>query len=172
MKPRQDRCKEGWINPKEIAYLYGAIKKETAIAEVRPWIGQKVTVAYFDIVRDLTLIHCTQSAQRHSGLIGRYLEHGIIGEIHPSDDQINDSVWIDVDHAFSRPTTPQDDVATYAPTQIIAEAFKQQGYHGILYCSSLRKNEHNICIFDTAAAECKEREVYCIEELNYGISQV
>ena len=41
------------------------------------------------------------------------------------------------------------------PTQILAEAFKQDRYDGILY-NSLLADGHNIALFDTAAADIGE----------------
>lgn len=46
MKPLKDRAREGRANPKGIPYLYLATAKETALAEVRPWVGSKVSVPY------------------------------------------------------------------------------------------------------------------------------
>lgn len=65
MKPRRDRTKEGRANPKGIPYLYTANDKETAIAEVRPWIGAYVSIAELKVVRPLTIVNCThQDATR------------------------------------------------------------------------------------------------------------
>ncbi len=45
MKPLRDRASEGRANPKGIPYLYLATKEETAISEVRPWIGSFISLA-------------------------------------------------------------------------------------------------------------------------------
>jgi hypothetical protein len=45
MRPLPGRAKEGRANPKGIPYLYLASIRETALAEVRPWIGSRISVA-------------------------------------------------------------------------------------------------------------------------------
>ena len=39
MKPFRDRAAEGRANPRGIPYLYTATHQDTAIADVRPWVG-------------------------------------------------------------------------------------------------------------------------------------
>ncbi len=45
MKPFPDRAREGRANPTGIPVLYAGKTVETAISEVRPWIGAEVSVA-------------------------------------------------------------------------------------------------------------------------------
>ena len=45
------------------------------------------------------------------------------------------AVWVEIDCAFSHPTTLSDDAADYVPTQILAELFRDTGYDGIVYRS-------------------------------------
>lgn len=69
MKPLRDSAREGRANPKGIPYLYIATDKETAMSEVRPWIGSIISAGCFvrlfvifrgqeptDDVRGLTVI--------------------------------------------------------------------------------------------------------------------
>ena len=51
MKPLADRAAEGRANPKGIPCLYLAIHKDTALAEVRPWIGFLRIGRQFEILR-------------------------------------------------------------------------------------------------------------------------
>ena len=41
-------------------------------------------------------------------------------------------VWLMINWTFSAPATRSDDTAEYAPTQILAEAFRQDGADGLL----------------------------------------
>lgn len=59
MVPDPSHVGDGRANPRGIAYMYLAEKKATAIAEVRPWVGAYVSVAVFEILRDLTLVDCS-----------------------------------------------------------------------------------------------------------------
>lgn len=45
MKPLVDRAREGRANPTGIPALYVATSPETAVSEVRPWVGADVSVA-------------------------------------------------------------------------------------------------------------------------------
>ena len=141
MKPLTGRATEGRVNPKGIPCLYLATKRDTAIAEVRPWIESFISVGQFKILRELRVINCT--TDRLKSLV--YFEE-------PSAEKREDCVWSDIDRAFARPVTPSDDVADYVPTQIIAELFKAQGFDGIAYRSSLGAG-HNVALFDLDAAK-------------------
>lgn len=142
MKPLKDRAVEGRANPKGIPYLYLSTNRETALAEVRPWIGSLVSVGQFKTLCDLRLVNCT-SDQRGSRV---YLG----GE--PSPEKREEAVWSDIDRAFARPVTPSDDLADYVPTQILAELFKANGFDGVAYRSSLGAG-HNVVLFDLGDAE-------------------
>src|SRR4029077_8932976 len=59
MKPRKERAPEGRVNPKGIPCLYLSTTRSAAMSEVRPWIGALVSVAQFQITRDLTIVDCS-----------------------------------------------------------------------------------------------------------------
>lgn len=50
---------EGRVNPRGIPCLYAASNLETAVAEVRPWLGALVSVAQLSPVRLLRLVNCS-----------------------------------------------------------------------------------------------------------------
>lgn len=141
MKPLPDRTREGRANPKGIPYLYLSTRKETAIAEVRPWLGSRISLSQFKIQRDLTIINCSTRDQKR-----------IIYLKEPAPKEREKAVWIDIDKAFSEPVTPNDELAEYVPTQIIAELFKKNGFDGIAYRSAFRGG-HNIVLFDLNSAD-------------------
>lgn len=154
MKPLKDRAYEGRVNPKGIPCLYLNTDAETAMREVRPWIGSFVSVASFIVVRHLTFVDCaTNVADVEDFDMSRIAEFK------------ENSVWRSINRAFSQPVTPCDDVADYAPTQILAEAFKHHRYDGIIYASSLGSGE-NVALFDTEGAVlvgCALHQVEAIE---------
>ena len=146
MKPQRDRAKEGRANPKGIPYLYTATHRETAIAEVRPWIGAYVSTSEFQVVRPLTIVNCTSQA---SGSPLFYFKE-------PGPSEREAANWKSIDEAFSRPVTPSDHLADYVPTQILAEAFRHHGLDGLAYRSALGPG-HNIVLFDLDAAVVSQR---------------
>src|SRR3990172_2578820 len=112
MKPPSNMAYEGRTNPKGIPHLYLATSKETAMSEVRPWIGLNISVGQFKTVYDLKLIDCSVHHNKKGFIL--YLEE-------PEPEKREEAVWIDIDRAFSEPVTTNDNVADYVPTQILSE---------------------------------------------------
>lgn len=139
MKPLRDRAREGRANPKGIPYLYVSTEQETALAEVRPWIGSRVSVAQLRTSRELRLVNCTEDSRRKHFIGGTPPEYW------------DTAVWCDIDAAFSHPVMLTDEDADYVPTQIVAEQFKVNGFDGVAYRSALGTG-HNIVLFDVDAA--------------------
>jgi len=137
------RAPEGRINPKGIPFLYAATHMRTAIGEVRPSLGDLVSVAELRTSRDIRLINCTTDEGKIRTII--YFKE-------PGAEQKRLAVWRDIDRAFSRPVTASDDRADYAATQFIAEVFRRHGFDGIAYRSSFGPG-HNIALFDLDAAD-------------------
>lgn len=155
MKPRPNRATDGRANPKGIPYLYLATNRDTALAEVRPWIGSFISVAQFKTLRTLKLVNCTTDRKGYR----IYFEE-------PPPNEREESVWLDIDRAFAKPVNPNDDTADYVPTQIIAELFKSEGFDGVAYRSSLG-SDHNICLFDTEAAELINCFLFEVKSINF-----
>jgi len=140
MKPLPDRAREGRANPKGIPYLYLATHEDIAVAEVRPWIGSYVSIAQFVLNRDVRVVNCVTDDHR----IMAYSRE-------PEPEERERAVWQDIDRAFSRPMTSGDDTADYAPTQVIAEFFRENDLDGVAYGSSLGLG-NNVALFDPGVA--------------------
>ena len=124
MKPLPDRAREGRANPTGIPILYVGKTVETAISEVRPWIGAEVSVARCVVKRQLRALNLSLG---HGSSLGfSHLDKLIKSEPFSASEK-KSIVWNDIDRAFSRPVTTSDSVADYAPTQILAELFKREG---------------------------------------------
>ncbi|MFQ5853897.1 MAG: RES family NAD+ phosphorylase [Candidatus Binatia bacterium] len=156
MKPPRDRCREGRANPKGITYLYLATDRDTALAEVRPWIGSLLSVGQFKTLRALQFVNCTTDEKAHRIYIGK----------EPSPSEREECVWADIDRAFAKPVDPSDDLADYTPTQVLPELFKTSGFDGIAYRSSLGPG-HNITLFDVDAAELVNCFLFTVENLKF-----
>src|SRR6202790_3564737 len=94
MKPLPDKASDGRANPKGIACLYLATRKETAVLELRPLIGSYVSVAQFKVFRALRLIDCSDP---EIGNLMRIFKKGWI------DEDTDKQVWSDINRAFSEP---------------------------------------------------------------------
>jgi RES domain len=162
MTPLQDRANEGRVNPKGIPCLYFSTDRDTAMAETRPWIGSHVSVAQFVMLRDLSVVDCSaDSARRGVVVFGKDRE--------PEPAKREELVWGSINRAFSEPVTRIDDVAEYAPTQVLAEAFRNAGYDGIA-CGSKLGTGTTVAIFDLAAAELANCHLYKVEAVSLKFS--
>ena len=137
---------DGRVNAKGIPVLYLANSKEAAMAEVRPWVGSHISLAVFKVVRDLSVIDCS----RDKRLFPNWLLAEDPTELSASKKE--EVAWGEINHALSRPVTPDDPSTEYVPTQVLAEAFRAHGYDGIAY-ESMLGNGHNVALFDCGAAE-------------------
>ena len=63
MKPLMGQATEGRANAKGIPCLYLASERDTALAEVRPWIGSLISVGQFRTLRELRIVNCTTDRQ-------------------------------------------------------------------------------------------------------------
>jgi len=151
MTPQRGRAMEGRANSKGIPVLYLATSLQTAISEVRPWIGSEVSVAQFKISRELKAIDL--SVGHGESVLEHLTIANLLGEDAPDPELKEKVVWIDVDNAFSRPTSVSDDFADYVPTQILAELFCNNGYDALIYRSQFGQEGFNIALFDIKDAE-------------------
>src|SRR5260370_32127697 len=63
MMPLSDRQTEGRVNPKGIPCLYLSTNGNTAMSEVRPWVGSRLSLAQFQIRKSLTLVDCSSDEE-------------------------------------------------------------------------------------------------------------
>jgi hypothetical protein len=121
------------------------------MTEVRPWIGSYVSAAQFVVLRDLRVVDCSSNMDS------------------PVGDNAQQRAWWYINEAFSEPVTRSDDVADYAPTQVLAEAFRSVGCDGIIYGSKLGGGR-TVAVFDLAAAEPVACQLYRVEAVNLKFS--
>lgn len=155
MKPLPDKAWDGRANPRGIPSLYLATSKETAMSEVRPWIGSLVSVGQFRTRRDLTVVDC---GRKHEGIAFHFDE--------PEPHERVDTVWRHIDKAFAEPMTRSDDTADYAPTQILAELFKHAGLDGVVYRSNFGEDGFNIALFDPDDADIVNCGLFKVENID------
>jgi hypothetical protein len=161
MKPLADAAREGRVNPKGIPCLYLATDKDTAMAEVRPWLGLCVSVGQFKTLRDLFVVDCS-------------ILHGSERTWHfeePAPPEREKAVWAAIDHAFSEPVNVDDSTADYSPTQVLAEAFRADGCDGVVYKSLLGKG-YNIALFDIASADLVNCFLYEPKTITFTFDEV
>jgi hypothetical protein len=160
MRPLEGRAVEGRANPKGIPYLYTSTDRDTSLAEVRPWVGSFISVAQFKIHSRLRVVNCTATDRERFFM---YWEE-------PTAEERAKAVWRDIDAAYAEPVTRSDDVADYAPTQIIAELFRGEGLDGIAYRSALGAG-HNVVLYDLDAAALINCSLFRLERINFAFEE-
>jgi len=88
----------------------------------------------------------------------------------PNPDKREKLVWTHINRAFSEPVTRSDKVADYAPTQVLAEAFRSAGYDGIAYGSKLGTGT-TVAIFDFSAAKLDNCHLYSVHAVKMEFSK-
>jgi hypothetical protein len=152
MIPFRDRAKEGRANSKGIPVLYCGTTRNTALAEVRPWIGAKVTIARLAVRKSLKLVDFSQPSRYRT-----------LSSIRTQDDALDD-LWCRINDAYAHPVTDSDNTADYAPTQFLADAFRHARLDGITYRSTVGDGA-NIALFDIDAAEITDRELHEVQRM-------
>jgi len=164
MRPNAQFVGDGRLNPRGIPCLYLASTMETAMAEVRPWVGSYISLAQFKVMRDLVVVDCTKDKRMFPNWLLNQNEQEIPAE------KREQTAWGDIAHALSRPVTPDELVTEYVPTQILAEAFRAHGYDGIVY-KSLLGDGLNIALFDCDAAELINCGLYETNAVSFKFDQ-
>ena len=145
----------GRANPPGFVYLYLANRPETAMVEMRPWVGESLSVTLFKTLKDVRVVLCQAKSEdpfERINLTGKKL----LAE------KIDKYVWEDISSAFARPVSRADTERDYAPTQILAEAFKAEGFGGIVYESGLSKGL-NVVLFDIQSAKPIKNHLYALK---------
>ena len=134
--------------------------KETSIAEVRPWVGTNISTGQFKLMKDVRLVDFSRDKEtRLSSLFGQLTA-----------DKIEKYIWAEMNYSFSNPIQVNDKSADYAPTQIIAEFFKNNGFDGIAYKSGLGPG-FNLALYEPNAAEQLNGFLFSIDEVSYKFSE-
>ena len=59
----------------------------------------------------------------------------------------------------------------YAPTQVVAEVLRDEGYHGIRYQSAMRKDGVNIALFDVSSAKGSDPQLKRVSRIEHTFSK-
>lgn len=127
LPPPTNQVVAGRANPDHIRYLYLSEDEETPLYEVRPTIGQYVSVAKFKTIQKLKIFDLTQIPTNNA-------------------DNSLPSLFTVISKKFSAPYSGNP--IEYLPTQYITEVIKNMGFDGLCFASSLHEEGKNIVIFD------------------------
>ncbi|MDQ5984806.1 MAG: hypothetical protein CSYNP_00502 [Syntrophus sp. SKADARSKE-3] len=148
-KPSAKQSQHGRANPKGIPYLYLASDAETAIAEIRPGIHDRITVGKFKIINSLKVIDL-----RNPGIDSPF-KHG-----HELEYIIQHAAFLrKLGSEISKPINPEDPELEYLPLQYLCEFIKHKGFAGVIYKSSVSKG-YNVAVFNDNKVRCISTKLY------------
>ncbi|WP_051206194.1 RES family NAD+ phosphorylase [Oceanospirillum maris] len=168
MKPIKNLGSEGRANAYNINMLYLASTVDTAIAEVRPSLSEPVTVAEFNIKKDLRIFDFARLSYQDG-------THVMV-ELFNQDSELGvgkeDNLYLlrYISQQFSKPYSQRDQRREYLPTQVIAEYIKSIGFDGLCYQSQFLSHDGsdkggvNYVLFDLDSADPVNCSVWKIEK--------
>ena len=152
-KPPADMASPGRINPEKICYLYLSEDADTAVYEVRPLIGQYVSIATFTTKDEMKLYDLT-------------IDHNTFF----IDNQENDSLMLyAIQKCFSVPNTGC--AIEYLPTQYLSEKIKRMGFDGLKFGSSLKDGGVNVVLFDDKKCKAIRSDIVKVGKINIEIEK-
>ena len=147
--PDKKKTRDMRANYRYIPYLYCATSRYIALAEVRPRLGAKVSIATILVNEDIRLLDFTNK------------------NMPTKMTQTKVNLFNDISLLFSKPIAEDDDISDYIPTQFIAEYAKNLGYDGIAFKSSVvpeinktHPEQFNVVVFNHKKCEPIKSNVY------------
>jgi hypothetical protein len=156
--PPPAKATPGRLNRDGVSFLYLATDEATAAAEVRPHPGHRVSIGAFRSVKDFRLADF--------GAID-------IADFASSDARLDlFHLALTISREISLPITPEDR-HKYTVTQLLADIFRQKGYEGIRFPSSVASGS-NVCIFkpDLFVSEPNSGKVLYVKGLKYKMGKL
>lgn len=165
--PPRGKAGSGRINPEGISYLYLADSPDTAIAEVRPWKGARISVATFTTTKPLNIVSFSAGDSMNEDISEADLEKAELRD--DAIDMINGAILKAL--YFSSPAH-HNDKYSYLASQYIAEIFKEHGVNGLEYNSVLHEGGTNTALFDVSSASCLKVDGYFVERVDYNTTRL
>ena len=145
--PSPELIGNGRANPDHIRYLYLCEDDITPIYEIRPIIGEQVSVAKFQLQKDVKLYDLTLNIQDN-------IEPGFEWP----------SLYNTIGAMFSKPYN--GDISKYLPTQYLAEEIKKMGFDGLRFNSSLHEGGVNVVLFDPDICKATSSDLVDVKGIN------
>lgn len=160
MPPPPDLAKAGRANPNGIPFFYAADCKNTAIAEVKPWIGAKVCIAYVEAKRNLSIVDLTKK------VIPSPMGYALSNKMNEYKKVLSEySMWSLLCENLSKPLGGENVELEYLVTQYLTEYIESLGYDGIKFYSSLDEEGVNYVFFNPEDMLIKKIEEYEVRKI-------
>ncbi len=146
--PPPNLAREGRMNPDGISFFYGALDRDTCVAELRPSISEAIVSIEFKLTRNIRIVDFTILEQcYHDNPLSMFDEDYY--------EQITNRVLIRQLHSrISQPVLPGNE-AEYLTTQVMAEFLANEytpRLDGLIFSSVQHLNGQNLVLFPHAIA--------------------
>jgi hypothetical protein len=173
--PPKEKARAGRMSVEYIPAFYGAFSEETAVAEIRPGIGDQVAVGEFELLKQLRVFDFTAFSRSRGEAWKESYAHTRYDFITQMQDEI------------SKPILPFERQREYIATQIVAEYLREYfNCDAIIYQSSMHKSDkddnRNIVILNrgadfmgsaaTASLALSRHNIRHIMNVSYEISPI
>ena len=146
----------GRVNRPGVSYLYLASNTETAISEIRPHPGDKVSTGQFVLKNKI--------------IVADLSSHEILKN-HMTNEGLDELAYIvSIENTMAN-ASPPSNKSFYGITQFITEMFRKMNFDGVMFKSSVCKGK-NLVIFDPSNLEWQQNsgEVHEVKGLKYSLS--
>jgi RES domain-containing protein len=150
----------GRMNAPGIRVLYAALTRDTAVAEVRPWVGADVTVATLALARPARVVDLSDPRRL---LVRSPFGHADLDAVLERAETLRV-----IGAAMSEPVTEDRSPIDYVPTQYAAEVIRARGYDGVVYGSALGRGR-NVVLFDPDHARVDDTELVRVAGVRYRL---
>ena len=135
-----------------------ASDEATAVAEVRPWKGAKVTVAECAVKEELRFVNLMEITKP----IASPFQYGenLLWEFNKR------SIVYRLAEELKRPVGPGESELEYVPTQYLTEVIRAAGYDGMIYPSAMGVG-HNLVVFDPSKVEILRVSLKEVNDIQY-----
>jgi hypothetical protein len=156
--PPEVLATRGRANPAGIPYLYLASTDLTAISEIRPHTGEKISVGEFFIPEGLKFVDLRQPRKTVSPFILE--DESDVATLR------GDVMFLErLGEELTRPVLPKAAAIDYIPSQFLCEFAKKCGFDGVVYRSSVSEGM-NIALFNPTITECRQVCVYNVSKVS------
>ncbi len=161
--PPKELSSPGRANPVGIPYLYLGSSNKNVVNEVRPQIGDKVSVANFTLTKEVKIVDLRNPRKNLSPF-----------QMENSDEvsELREYIALieDLNSELSKPVQAGKANVDYIPSQYLCEFVKSLGYEGIVYDSSFG-NGTNLALFAEENAKIKGEETDSVQITGYEFSE-
>lgn len=142
----ENKVKAGSANPSKIRYLYVADQDAAALAEVRPFVNDYISIAEIIVLDKLHIADLTR-------------------DLFTKIDQSDEMLFYLIMKEYAKPNN--NETTEYLTTQVLSEFIKSIGFDGIKYSSSSNSRGKSYVIFGYEKCKTTSSKLYQLKDICY-----